>query len=93
MDFGPMPADSAHFQDFMFSKSRNALTKAFRKWVGTEEKPECPRCVPRGWGWGTDYRTRYFSCRRVISEVSLLSLEGGAKSPKATQKKGNTQIF
>lgn len=35
---------------------------------------------------GADYRIRYFSFRRIISEIRLPSLEGGAKSLKARRR-------
>lgn len=39
-----------------------------------------------------DCRIRYFSSRRIISEVRLPSLEGGAKSLKAKKKEGDTLL-
>lgn len=48
--------------------------------------------MPPPVGWGAACRTRYFSIRRVISEIRLPSLEGGAKSPKAKKKEGNTRL-
>lgn len=40
---------------------------------------------------GADCIIRYFSFRRIISEIRRLSLEGGAKSLQVRKKEGDTR--
>lgn len=50
-------------------------------------------CSPLlGGGGCADYIARYFSFRRVISEMRPPCLQIGAESPKAKKKEGNTRL-